>query len=184
MEILLEELYKIDLQLDKYNDRKVFLESASYQINGICKSGKTSLVKNYLLSLKKSTYLYIDCIDVRIIAHELNLTLGDFCTKNKIDTLVLDNYYEEIVFPNITQLIIVCENHHDKNFLQTMQLYPLDYEEFLAFEYKYDASALNNFFQLGGLPSMQRVYAEVRNIYVQKILKEALEAMEFGVLLF
>lgn len=63
MEILLEELYKTDLHIEKFHFRKLFLEKESYQINGITLSGKTKLVKNYLLGLKKSSYLYIDCSD-------------------------------------------------------------------------------------------------------------------------
>ncbi|MDD2791444.1 MAG: ATP-binding protein [Sulfurimonas sp.] len=184
MEILLEELYKTDLQIDKFHDRKLFLDENSYQINGISKSGKSALVKNYLLSLKKSSYLYIDCIDVRIDIKELNSTLAEFCTKNKIDVLALDNYTDAIVFPNVTQLITVSEQHYQIDFLETLRLYPLDYEEFLAFEYKYDSSALNHFFQLGGLPSMQKVNADVRSIYVQKVLQSALDIMEFDVLCF
>jgi len=182
MEILLEELYKTDLQVDKFHNRKLFLEDKSYQINGITKSGKSSLLKNYLLSLKKSSYLYIDCADIRIEAQELNASLKEFCIKNKISTLVLDNYYEEIAFANVSQLIIASHVHYKIDFLETLRLYPLDYEEFLAFEYKYDSSALNHFFQLGGLPSMQKVNADVRNVYVQKILKEALDSMEFDIL--
>jgi len=109
MEILLEELYKTDLHVDKFHDRKVFLEkpsyiidangknvtiesAISYQINGITQSGKSKLVKNYLLSFKKNSYLYIDCSDVRINIDELNDNLSTFCTTNKIDVLVLDNY--------------------------------------------------------------------------------------------
>ncbi|MBU1928069.1 ATP-binding protein [bacterium] len=182
MEILLEELYKTDLQVDKFHDRKLFLENESYQINGITKSGKSSIVKNYLLSLKKSSYLYLDCADIRIDISELNAHLAGFCIKNKIDVLALDNYYPDIDVVNVSQLIITSQIHFEIDFLETLQLYPLDYEEFLAFEYKYDSSALNHFFQLGGLPSMQKVNADVRNIYVQKILKEALDAMEFDIL--
>lgn len=182
MEILLEELYKTDLQIDKFHDRKLFLNDSSYQINGITKSGKSSILKNYLLTLKKSSYLYIDCTDTRIDVEELNTHLANFCAKNKIDTLALDNYHESINFVNVTQLIITSQMHYEIEFLDTVQLYPLDYEEFLAFEYKYDSSALNHFFQLGGLASMQKVNADVRNIYVQKILKEVLDAMEFDIL--
>jgi predicted AAA+ superfamily ATPase len=182
MEILLEELYKTDLQVDKFHDRKLFLDDGSYQINGITKSGKSSILKNYLLSLKKNSYLYIDCSDVRIDVEELNSYLAGFCSKNKIDVLALDNYYPEINFVNVSQLIVTSQIHYEIDFLETLQLYPLDYEEFLAFEYKYDSSALNHFFQLGGLPSMQKVNADVRNIYIQKILKAALDAMEFDIL--
>ena len=182
MEILLEEFYKSDLHIDKFHDRKAFLDEKSYQINGIAQSGKTKLVKNYLLSLKKSSYLYIDCSDVRIDITQLNATLTQFCILNKIDVLVLDNYVREINFVNVSQLLITSELHLDIDILETIQLYPLDYEEFLAYEHKYDSSALNHFFQLGGLPSMHKIYSDDRNIYIQRTLKQSLESIEFDIL--
>jgi len=106
---LLEELYKTDIHLDKFHFRKLFLEDLSYQINGISQSGKTKLVKNYLLGLKKSTYLYIDCNDIRIDIDELNKNLATFCTTNKIHTLVLDNYKPSINIVNVAQLFTCSE---------------------------------------------------------------------------
>ena len=182
MEILLEEFYKTDLQIDKFHDRKVYIDEKSYQINGISQSGKTKLVKNHLLSFKKSSYLYIDCNDIRIEIDELNKNLPIFCNKNKIDILVLDNYKPEIRFANVSQLIITSCIHYDIEILTTLQLYPLDYEEFLAYEHKYDSNALNHFFQLGGLPSIHKVNSDERNIYIQKILKYALTEIEFDII--
>ncbi|MCK4737352.1 MAG: ATP-binding protein [Sulfurimonas sp.] len=184
MEILLEELYKTDINLDKFHFRKVFLDDFSYQINGISQSGKTKLVKNYLLGLKKSSYIYIDCSDVRINIDELNSELSKFCNKNKINTLVLDNYTENISIINVPQLITCSEVHYNINYLITVQLYPLDYEEFLAYEHKYDSTALNHFFQLGGFPSMHKINSDERIIYIQKTLKYALDEMEFNILVF
>jgi len=70
---LLDIYYKMELHLDKFHDRKLHIEEGkSYQINGVTQSGKTKLVKNYLLTLKKSSYLYIDCNDVRLNIDELN----------------------------------------------------------------------------------------------------------------
>lgn len=181
---LLEEFYKIDLHIDKFHDRKVFIEDKSYQINGISQSGKTKLVKNYLLSLKKSSYLYIDCNDIRIDIASLNINLSQFCTLHKINVLVLDNYIKEMKFPNVSQLIITSVMHNETPYLDTIQLYPLDYEEFLAYEHKYDSSALNHFFQLGGFPSMHKVYSDDRNLYIQQTLKHGLDAMEFDILKF
>jgi len=183
MEILLEELYKSDIHLDKFHFRKVFLEDLSYQINGISQSGKTKLVKNYLLGLKKSSYLYIDCSDIRIDIDALNKNLAKFSNINRINTLVLDNYVDTIKIVNVSQLIICCELHLDINYLESIQLYPLDYEEFLAYEHKYDSTALNHFFQLGGFPSMHKVHSDERNIYIQKTLKYTLEPMEFDILI-
>jgi len=182
MENLLEEFYKQDLHIEKYHDRKIYIDNKSYQINGITQSGKTQLVKNYLLSLKKSSYLYIDCSDIRIDITILNASLTSFCNKNKINVLVLDNYQESIKFVNVSQLIITCELTLEIDILSNIQLYPLDYEEFLAYEHKYDSSALNHFFQLGGFPSMHRLYSEERSTYIQNALKHTLDNVEFDIL--
>ena len=184
MEILLEEFYKNDIHIEKFHDRKVFISENSCQINGITKSGKSKLVKNYLLSLKKNSYLYIDCSDIRIDIERLNSSLASFCNKNRVDTLVLDNYLPSIKFANVSQLIITSEIHYEFDMLETLQLFPLDYEEFLAYEHKYDSSALNHFFQLGGFPVMHKIYSEERNIFLQRALKQTLDEMEFDILCF
>ena len=182
MEILLEEFYKTDLNLEKFHFRKLFLDDKSYQISGIAQSGKTKLVKNYLLGLKKSSYLYIDCSDIRINIALLNTSLNTYCKKNKIDVLVLDNYQESINFVNVSQLIITTELPLKIDILTSLQLYPLDYEEFLAYEHKYDSSALNHFFQLGGFAFMHKVSADDRNISIQKLLKYTLDDVEFDII--
>ncbi|MDQ7043618.1 MAG: ATP-binding protein [Sulfurimonas sp.] len=182
MEILLEEFYKIDLNLDKYHYRKLFIDDKSYQISGISHSGKTKLVKSYLLGLKKSSYLYIDCNDIRIDIEVLNSSLNSFCNRNKIDVLVLDNYKEQINFVNVSQLIITTELQIKTDLLIPLQLYPLDYEEFLAYEHKYDSSALNHFFQLGGFAFMHKVSVDERVLSIQRLLKNTLDDVEFDIL--
>jgi len=182
MEILLEEFYKTDLQLEKYHQRKVYIDEKSYQINGITQSGKTKLIKNYLLSLKKTSYLYIDCSDIRIDVEALNATLPSFCNKNKIDILALDNYTEEFNFPNVSQLLVASQVHCKLPYLETIQLYPLDYEEFLAYEHKFDSSALNHFVQLGGFPVMHKINTDERIIFLQKILRASLDDVEFDIM--
>ncbi len=182
MQNLLEELYKTDIIVNKFHFRKVYLEDKSYQINGITQSGKTKLIKNYLLSLKKNSYLYIDCSDIRIEVDEVNSLLPTFCLTNKIDTLVLDNYTPSFNFVNVSQLIISSQIHYEIDFLKTLKLYPLDYEEFLAYEHKYDSTALNHFFQLGGFPSMHKINSDERYTYIQKSLKNTLDIQEFEIL--
>ena len=184
MEILLDEFYKTDLNADKFQNRKVFIDNNSYQVNGIAQSGKTRLVKNHLLSLKKNSYLYIDCNDIRINASDLNKLLSPYCLNNKIDVLVLDNYVPEIKFVNVAQLIITSEVKYEFDSLMPVQLYPLDYEEFLAYEHKYDSSALNHFFQLGGFPHMHKVPSDSRQSYIQRTLQTSLDDMEFDILIF
>ncbi len=182
MEILLEEFYKTDLQLEKYHQRKAYIDEKSYQINGITQSGKTKLIKNYLLSLKKSSYLYIDCSDIRIDVEAFNAILPSFCNKNKIDVLALDNYTEGFSFPNVTQLLVASQVHYELPYLESIQLYPLDYEEFLAYEHKFDSSALNHFVQLGGFPVMHKINTDERIIFLQKILRASLDDVEFDLI--
>ena len=182
MQILLEELYKLDIHLEKYHDRKLFLEEdVSYSISGITQSGKTKLVKNYLLSLKKSSHLYIDCKDIRLNFEELNSYLQNFCTQNKITTLTLDNYNPSLSIVNVKQLILISTAPLEYEFLTHLKLYPLDYEEFLAYEQKYDSS-LTHFFQLGGLPVMHKIVQENRALFLQNSLRCSLDEMEFDIL--
>lgn len=183
MEILLEEFYKQDLQTPQYIERRYFLEEeTSYQLNGITQSGKSYLIKHTLLGYKKSSYLYIDCNDLRIDVSELNKSLTRFCNQNDIKTVALDNYREEITLPKVKQLIIACAEHFGYPDLETMTLYPLDYEGFLAFESRYDESALNHFFQLGGLPGMHRISAQERVRYLQRSFQDALSEIGFDIL--
>ena len=184
MEIVLQELYKNDIHLDRYLDRKITLEAKNYQICGITQSGKTKLVKNYLSGLRKNSYLYIDCKDERFGVDELNTHLQRFCQANKIETLVLDNYSKEFPLVNVSQLIIITNEEIKNDFLETVWVMPLDYEEFLAYEHKFDSTALNHYLQLGGLPVMHSLYPEERIRFLQQKLRLCLTDVEFELLKF
>ena len=184
MEILLQEWYKSDTGTEKFNPRKLSLDGGSYQLCGITQSGKTKLVKNYLNSLKKRSYLYIDCKDERIESDKLNSVLDSFCMQNGIETIVLDNYIPTITLPKVSQLILISQQPSSIQELQTLWLYPLDYEEFLAHEHKYDSSALNHFLQLGGLTCMLHLPSDERLLHVQQKLRLSLLETEFSLLKF
>lgn len=185
MKILLEEYYAADIINERFHNRKILLqEDVSYLIRGITQSGKSRIVKNYLQEYKKSSYLYLDCSDLRLDIAELNKELQEFCREHKIERVVLDNYLPELHMPKVKQLIVVSSLALDIDSLETLVVYPLDYEEFLAYEHKYDLSALNNFFKLGALPHMHKVPSDERVGFVQSMLKKALDAMEVQILIF
>lgn len=185
MEILLEELYKNDIYVDRFHYRKVSIdENFSYQIVGISQSGKTKLIKNYLLSLKKNSYLYIDCNDLRLDIVELNAILENFCNRYKITTLALDNYKKEINLIQVPQLLISSQIDHRFDFFKTIKLYPLCYEEFLAYEHKYDSSALNHFLLLGGFAGMHKLPSDERVFYIQRTLQNSLDEMELDIIIY
>jgi len=182
MNTLLDEYYRYDLHNAGYIERKVSLPDTSVSIIGITQSGKSSLIKQYLLSKKKSTYLYLDCRDIRIDSNALNRVLEPFCRENKISILALDNYREDIYLFEMEQCILAAEKPIETEF-ETILLDLLDFEEFLAFEPKFDSTALNHFFQLGGFPAMHRVNSEDRLLYLQKILIRALEPIELDIII-
>ncbi len=184
LEILLDEYYKQNLHVNSYVERKVHLDDQSCQINGITKSGKTTLVKKYLLTCKKASYIYIDCRDIRINVQSMSQMLPRYCNQNSIDIVVLDNYIPSITLPSVKQLIITTELPINNAYLPNIRLMPLDYEEFLAYEIKYDSTALNHFLQLGGLPAMHAVNSEERHLYIQQSLKASLPPAEFDILHF
>jgi predicted AAA+ superfamily ATPase len=187
MQALLETLYTLELHSNNFIPRKIVLDFQSYIIKGVSQSGKTMLVKQYLSSLSEN-YLYIDCHDIRIDTLQLNETLQQFCDENKIKTLVLNHYNKNIKVPDIQQVILcteesihhILEKHLVDNYIQ-LNLYPLDFEEFLAYEHKFDSTALNHFFQLGGFPKMHQLQSDERTLYLQSILKNAFTALEFSI---
>lgn len=184
MEILLEEYYRTDLHADHFVERKLQLDGTqSYQIVGIAKCGKSALLKHHLLGLKKSSYLYIDCRDIRIDIPEMNELLTRFCNQRDIGCVALDNYDPRFRLPNIPRLLISSEAPHPVEGVETLRLYPLDYEEFLAYQHKFDSTALNHFLQLGGYPAMHRVTADERIRYIQEGLQQALNEIEFDLML-
>ena len=183
MNTLLDEYYRHDLHNPLFIERKASLNEESVWIMGIAQSGKTSLIKNYLLSHKKSSYLYLDCRDMRLDINELNETLEPFCIEHKIKILALDNYYNAIQLFNLDQIILSSEYTNQSEF-ESLYLHLLDYEEFLAFESKYyDSTALNHFFQLGGFPAMHRLPSEERSLYLQKTLSLSLSEIELSIII-
>lgn len=127
---------------------------------GVRGSGKTSLVLDYLADTSREQILYIDFEDPNLIFSTLEtLELQQYIDKHTILILVLDHYEERFLssFPNVEQLILVTRSPlHDKNFI-AIELFPLDYEEFLAFE---NSSAqnhgFNHFLRSGTLPLLAR----------------------------
>lgn len=182
MNTLLDEYYRYDLHNAGYIERKVSLLEGNTLIVGIAQSGKTSLIKHYLLTKKKSSYLYLDCRDLRIDINTLNEVLELYCKENKISILALDNYHESIRLFAMEQIILSSERPLETEF-EILELDLLDFEEFLAFEPKFDSTALNHFFQLGGFPAMHRVSSEERPLYLQKVLTRALEPIELDIVI-
>lgn len=179
---LLEKFYRQDLHVPGYVERKFFPPDHAFSLSGITLSGKTTLIKHYLLQRKKASYLYIDCNDIRIDPAEFNASIRAFCTAHEIHTLVLDHYRDSFAPPPVPQLVLIGREPVSHGVLMPYRLHPLDFEEFLAYERKYDDSALNDFLQLGGFPVMHKTPTEERSLLLQRAFAHALGDIGFDIL--
>lgn len=153
----LEILYEQEVKKIAFVVRKVRLEGDKIILKGPRHSGKTYLILELLSSYKKEQFLYIDFADVRIdasIAGELDAFVK---AHPKIELLVLENLDFAFPLPACRRIIITTSQRdfHLKGF-QEMTLYPLDFEEFIAFDRKGgDAETLfSHFANVGTFPAM------------------------------
>lgn len=183
MEQLLEGFYRQELHVSGYVERKQQLRPGEHtQITGITLSGKTKLIKHYLLGHRKASYLYIDCDDLRIEPDAFNTALRAFCREHEIAVVAFDNYRPDFALPDVSQLLLASEEPSEHPGFRILRLRPLDFEEFLAFEHKYDESALNHYLQLGGMPGMHKTPSESRVRLLQSALQLTLNPLELDLM--
>ena len=146
---------------DHFIPRKCFIPSeGDINIFGVRGSGKTSLILDLLSELKKDHLLYIDLEDPNLLFENITtLSLQQYIDKHNILMLVLDHYHETLLtsFPNVTRLIVITRVPLTHALFTPLELFPLDYEEFLAFESgASQSSGFNHFLRLGTLPLLAR----------------------------
>jgi hypothetical protein len=141
---------------------------------GVRGAGKTSIMLDYLSEEVSEDILYIDYEDPNLIFNTLEvLTLQQYIDRNHIKILVLDHYEEGLLsnFPNVLRLIIITRTIvKSKNFIH-IELFPLDYEEFLAFENTSSQNrGFNHFLRSGTLPLLarsQKITAQAMKTFFQ-----------------
>jgi len=171
MEIF-EQFFNINTKLDNYLPRSLVLpKEKSFQLIGARATGKSALILNYLHSLPKGSYLYIDCQDPTFILEELNeYELEQFLKEENIETLVLDHYFNGFIekIPKVKQLIIVSREITEI-VLPTFRLYPLDFIEFS--KSNISSSSFNNYTKRGSLPSVSissEHFVKLKEIFFEK----------------
>lgn len=153
---------------------------------GVRGSGKTSLVLDFLSTLKKEHTLYIDLEDPNLLFSDLTtLSLQQYIDKNDIHILVLDHYHKSLftLFPNVARLIVITRVTLNHDFCTPMELFPLDYEEFLAFESgSMQHHGFNHFLRSGTLPLLARSQKESTQA-MKTFFKSAFDTQEQKLLL-
>jgi predicted AAA+ superfamily ATPase len=154
---LLEYFQNQHYQTENYIPRKCQLPvKKDINLYGVRGSGKTTIVFDLIQTENEETTLYIDLEDPNLIFHTLStLALQRYIDREGITLLVLDHYIKGYLssFPNVQQLIVLSRvplHHQD---LYPVELFPLDYEEFLAFKSStVQSSGFNHFLRAGTLP--------------------------------
>lgn len=143
MEIL-ENLYDIKHKNNHYHERKLSISSSKTLINGVKKSGKTSLIIDYLSNFNHNEILYIDLNDVRVDKNLVTKNLKSFIQKKQIKVLVIENFDNSFSLPEVEEIILTCKDSIEG--FETLTLYPLDFEEFISFDTRH--SNIEHIFQL------------------------------------
>ena len=146
---------------ENYIPRKCQLPSSG-DINffGVRGAGKTTMIFDLLSQEEVDSTLYIDMEDPNLIFNTLTtLSLQQYIDREGITLLILDHYISDMLpaFPNVERLIILSRIALGNSALTPIELFPLDYEEFLAFESTISQSnGFNHFLRSGTLPQLAR----------------------------
>ncbi len=152
---ILETLYENEIKKQTFYPRKLSITGGKSIICGARKSGKTTIIYDYLSSKKKGSYLYIDFDDMRI-TQTIFIGLSNFIVKKGIETLVLENFDFSFTPPSCKEVIITTEKNRELDGFESVTLYPLDFEEFIAFKRR-DVeieTLFNEYATIGSFPSI------------------------------
>lgn len=146
-----------------YVPRKIQIPpQGNINLYGARGSGKSAMALNFIQEEAQKDTLYIDMEDPNLIFSPLTAErLQQYIDKAQIKLLVLDHYQHNALssFPNVERLIVITRISLDHPSLIPLELFPLDYEEFLAFESSISATnAFNHFLKTGTLPQMAKLH--------------------------
>ncbi|MEY3090714.1 MAG: hypothetical protein RL113_1030 [Pseudomonadota bacterium] len=146
---------------------------------GVRGAGKTTIILDYIEENEAKKTLYIDLDDPNLIFNSLPLlSLQRYIDQQGITLLVLDHYHPRYfeTFPTVERLIIISRTPLQEDRFEKVELFPLDYEEFLAFETTQANKGFNHFLRTGTLPAVARSlkpHAEVLKLFFQSAFTES-----------
>jgi len=157
---LLEFHYTQQPSNEHYVPRKCHIPHQKHiNLFGVRASGKTSMAID-ILEQAEGQSLYIDFSSPSLSFEKLNLAkLQEYINNEKISFLILDHYHEDYLedFPKVQRLLVLSRLALQDPLLKPIELFPLDYEEFLAFESNTSTqTGFKHFLRLGTLPQFAR----------------------------
>lgn len=182
----LEHLFELSIKNQHLVERKIQITEPKTQIVSPPLVGASSVIFSLLNTQTPSSYLYIDLGDYRIDKTALALNLNTFCQLKKITTVAIDRFDNSFELPEVAQIIISSSIELDLPDFDTLRLLPLDFEEFLALDNRYDTleNALSHFIAIGGFPQLINVATANRGRHLQDLLRLSLTQLELEILSF
>ena len=169
----LEACYEFDFHKIEFLERKQRITHPKTILYGPPKCGKSYLIYDYLSHFKNDEYLYIDCNDYRNTKEDILINLEDFIKENSIKVLILENLNFEVSLPNCDSIIITSNLQKKFSGFKSLQLMPLDFEEFLLHDSKHQniTHSFNAFLKYGNLPEIIHYDEYHKNKRTQEIIK-------------
>lgn len=149
----LHELYSLKLRKVGFLPRKKMPNGNRVILCGVPKSGKTFHLLNELNSNPNGS-LYIDMQDPRLDLIAINKNLKNFCVENSVKFLAIDNYNNQLDLDiDIEKIWVAASYQSDLAGYKRLDLYGLDFEEFIAFDRSNDdpQTLFNRFLKNGSL---------------------------------
>jgi len=184
---LLDYYYDHPPSSSNYIPRKLELPDENHiNLYGVRGSGKSSLVIDYLEDMDHETLLYIDFEDPNLIFGSLSSSeIEEFVWSRSIELLVFDNYNNHILesIPDAERIIITSRVSLEIDRFATSELFPLDYEEFLAFDKGISSSGrFNHFLRLGTLPFISEHFY-IANQGMKRFIQRSFDRQELQLLI-
>ncbi len=130
---MLDYFYEKPPQFSNFVPRRYQITDKKTLIVGMKKSGITSIIADFLSTLDKKSYLYLNLEDVRVNKIELK-NLNSFIKKKAISHLVIENFRENFKLPFVENIILTCNNVNFKlQGFSFLHVKPLSFEEFIGF---------------------------------------------------
>ncbi len=154
----LEFFYEKKIKKLPFIERKVKIpKDENIILNGIRFSGKTFLLKDYLYRSREK-FLYINLKDLRVDIKGIEKNIQNFIDKNGIDIVAIDNYQKDFSLPHAKQIILTSTKPLKIEGFKNIKIYPLDFEEYIAFDKSTDIKIIfNNFLKNGTFPEISQI---------------------------
>ena len=138
--------------------KKKILPNKNILLNGVRFCGKTFLIKDFLLQNSHKKTLYINLDDIRVDIDLLNKELQNFINEKKIEIVAIDSYKKDCQIPKAKQIILSTATPLNIAGFEQIDLYTLDFEEYLAFDRSTDIKTVfNNFLKNGSFPEISQL---------------------------